>query len=92
MKKETLTVEKDSNGTTTYRNADGELHNPDGPAVIWYGDIYYYINGKLHNPHGPAIVDTDGCKWYYIKGNMLTETGFKAWQAEQQSRKRKLDT
>ena len=107
MKKETLTVETDENGTTEYLNASDQLHNPHGPAIIWAdgckfyyindqlhnsdgpaviradGDKSYYINGELHNPDGPAIVWADGRKFYYINGKELTETKFKAWQAEQ---------
>jgi len=83
MNKETLTVEEDEEGTTTYRNASSQLHNPDGPAVVYAGDRYYYINGQLHNPHGPAIVDTDGSKAYYINDKELSEAKFKEWQAEQ---------
>ena len=50
MKKETLTVEKNSNGTIRYRNADGKLHNSNGAAII-YSDRSksYYINGKPLN-------------------------------------------
>ena len=61
MKKETLTVETNSKGTTTYRNASDQLHNPHGPAVVW----------------------DNGSKWYYINDQQLTETKFKAWQAQQ---------
>jgi hypothetical protein len=49
MEKETLTVETDEDGTIMYFNADDELYNPDGPAVIWDGDRYYWVNGELHN-------------------------------------------
>ena len=46
MKKETLTVETDEDGTITYRNASGQLHNSHGPAVVWEnGDKACYING-----------------------------------------------
>jgi len=47
MKKEKLTVETDENGTITYHNADGKLHNPNGPAFI-SADGYkaYLINDK----------------------------------------------
>jgi hypothetical protein len=86
MNKEKLTVEKDEYGTIRYRNASGELHNPDGPAVVWDGDRYYYINGQLHNPHGPAIVDTDGSKAYYINDKELSDAEFKTWQAEQSAK------
>ena len=84
MNKETLTVETSKRGTITYRNADGKLHNPDGPAAIYTdGGKAYYINGQLHNPNGPALVYTNGHKGYYINGKPLTEVDFKAWQAEQ---------
>tara|TARA_R110002167_G_C12235274_1_gene610276 strand:+ start:60 stop:377 length:318 start_codon:yes stop_codon:yes gene_type:complete len=84
MKKETLTVETSTNGKITYRNASGELHNANGPAIV-YADGYkaYFINGERHNPDGPAIVFADGCKAYYINGKRLTEAQFKAWQAKQ---------
>jgi len=84
MNKETLTVEKSKRGTITYRNADGERHNPHGPAVIDAdGDEAYYINGKRQNPHGPAIVWPDGSKAHWTKVKKLTEVDIKAWQAEQ---------
>jgi hypothetical protein len=56
MNKETLTVEKNDLGTVIYRNADGRLHNPNGPAVVYpNGDKSYYINGQLQNPDGRAM-------------------------------------
>ena len=45
--------------------------------------IYRNASGKPHNPHGPAVGGTDGSKQYWLKGKRLTETGFKAWQAQQ---------
>ena len=76
MKKETLTVETDEHGTTRYRNEYGELHNPDGSAVVHAdGDKSYWINGKRHNPNGPAVVCADGYKAYYIKGNLHNPDG-----------------
>jgi len=87
MKKEKLTVETDEDGTIRYYNAEDELHNPDGPAVIYAdGHKFYYINGKLHNPDGPAVIWPDGVKDYWIKGKELTEAEFKAWQAKQTSK------
>jgi len=76
MKKETLTIEEDEEGTITYRNASGQLHNPDGPAII-YADGYkfYYINGKLHNPDGPAVIWPDGSKEYYINDQLHNPNG-----------------
>ena len=85
MKKETLTVETDEEGTIRHFNADGDFHNPDGPAIIYDNGCYksHWINGKLHNPNGPAVVYPDGYKAYYINSKRLTEAEFKAWQAEQ---------
>ena len=84
MKKETLTVETDEEGTVTFRNADGQRHNANGPAIISAnGDKAHYINGELHNPNGPAVVFVTGYKEHWINGNMLSEAEFKAWQAEQ---------
>ena len=76
MNKETLTVEKDENGTIRYFNADGELHNPNGPAVVWAdGRKAYFINGELHNPDGPAVVRANGHKEYWVKGNRHNPNG-----------------
>ena len=76
MNKETLTVETDEDGTTTYRNASGELHNPDGPAVICAnGDKEHYINGKLHNPDGPAAIYADGFKSHWMHGKLHNSNG-----------------
>jgi len=84
MKKETLTVEKSKRGTITYRNADGDRHNPHGPAVVWAnGHKFYYINGERHNANGPAAVYADGHKAYYINDKLLTKAEFTAWQAQQ---------
>ena len=84
MKKETLTVKTDENGTTEYLNASGQLHNPNGPAIIRAdGYKWHYINGKLHNENGPAVVHADGYKSYYINGEELTKAKFTAWQAQQ---------
>ena len=84
MKKETLTVEADEDGKITYRNADGELHNTDGPAVVHTnGGKSYWIKGQRHNPDGPAIISANGYKAYFVKGQPLTKAEFKTWQAQQ---------
>ena len=77
MKKETLTVETDEYGRITYRNTSGELHNSNGPALIWENGQHkeYYIKGQRHNPNGPAIVWADGSKAYYINGQLHNENG-----------------
>jgi len=45
------------------RNADGQLHNPTGPASEHFcaktGRLKsrrFFLNHKLHNPHGPAVL------------------------------------
>jgi hypothetical protein len=76
MNKETLTVETDEEGTTTYRNADGKLHNPDGPAVVGLnGEKEYWINGKLHNPNGPAAIYANGYRSHWIHGKLHNSNG-----------------
>jgi hypothetical protein len=76
MKKETLTVETDEDSTVTYRNADGELHNENGPAIVCAnGEKWYFINGKRHNPNGPAVVFPNGYKAYYINGERHNPNG-----------------
>ena len=76
MKKETLTVKTNVIGTVTYRNADGDLHNPHGLAVIYAnGHKEHYINDNLHNENGPAMVCADGSKRYYINGRLHNPNG-----------------
>ena len=76
MKKKTLTVVTDENGTITYYNAEGELHNPHGPAIVGAdGSKWYYINDQRHNENGPAIIWPDGRKAYYINGKLHNENG-----------------
>jgi len=76
MNKETLTVETNENGTIIHRNADGDFHNPHGPAIVYSdGEKEYYINGKLHNENGPAIVCANGDKLYYINGKLHNANG-----------------
>jgi hypothetical protein len=76
MNKEALTVERNEEGTIRYRNAEGELHNPYGPALIWAdGDVAYYIKGRLHNENGPAIVGAGSYKSYWINGQEHNPNG-----------------
>ena len=76
MKKETLTIETDEYGTIRYRNAEGDLHNPDGPAVVCAnGGKSYWINDQLHNPNGPALVYANGYKSHWINGKLHNPDG-----------------
>jgi hypothetical protein len=78
MNKETLTVERDEEGTVTYSNFKGYLHNPYGPAVVGLdGHKEHWFNGQLHNPDGPAIVCANGGKWYFINGQRHNPNGLR---------------
>jgi len=45
---EKLTVTIYDNGKQEFRNQNGELHNPVGPAVVYpNGTEGYWLNGKL---------------------------------------------
>ncbi|MHA2101642.1 MAG: hypothetical protein ACW99A_23560 [Candidatus Kariarchaeaceae archaeon] len=65
----------------TWRNKYGELHNPNGPAYIYYyknGKIYYkqyFINGEYHREDGPAYIcyhknGQIGLELYYLNGKL----------------------
>jgi hypothetical protein len=76
MNKEKLTVERDSKGTVTYSNSKGQLHNPNGPALVYVdGEKEHYINNQLHNENGPAIVCANGDKFYFINGELHNPNG-----------------
>jgi hypothetical protein len=50
MNKETFTVYKYKGGTIRYYNADGQLHNENGPAVVYSsGDKEHWIDGEFIN-------------------------------------------
>lgn len=52
-----------------HRNALGQLHCVDGPAIeTREGYKAYYRDGKRHRDDGPAIEWPDGYKEYYQNG------------------------
>ena len=66
------------NSFTTWKDANGELHNTDGPAVISKkGSKHWYVHGKLHNLTGAAKNYATGAKLYYINGKKLSK---QAWE------------
>ena len=73
------TVDTWSDGTVVYRNAVGQPHRTDGPAVITAtGSRYWYRNGKPHRTDGPALEFSGGrCDWY-LNGVSMPEDVF--WQ------------
>ena len=59
-----------------HRNAAGQLHREDGPAVEnANGDKLWYINGLLHREDGPAIEHSNGDKRWYINHQRHREDG-----------------
>ena len=70
-------VTMDKDGTIYHKDANGELHNPYGPAVIHSnGTKYYYIHGKCHRTDGPAVIHPSGSKFYWVNDNLLSEEEF----------------
>ena len=68
----------DEYGTKRWYNEAGQLHNPDGPAIIYAnGAQHWYFNDKLHRTDGPAIIGSDVYQEYWIHGTILTEDQFK---------------
>ena len=59
-----------SNDEIQYRNSYGELHNPNGPALIWNDGASkaYYLNNRLHRLDGPAIENSNGIKEWWVNG------------------------
>ena len=60
-------------------NSAYKLHNPNGPALIYFYDNtskpivhieIYYINNKKHNLNGPAYIEYD------MDGNIIKEQYF----------------
>ena len=59
-----------------YRNAEGQLHREDGPAVIWTsGTQEWYINNKRHRVDGPVLIWSNGSQEWYINGLLSRENG-----------------
>jgi len=61
------TVTTCSNGDMHWRNARGQLHREDGPAIICVnGDKRWYMNDMRHRGDGPAIEHANGeIQWWY---------------------------
>ena len=75
-KKFTVTYSDDS---VTWRDAQGRLSRPDGPAVECAdGYKVWYVDDKYHRLDGPAVVYADGGKEWWIDGVALTEEQFNA--------------
>ena len=61
--------EVDKLGTRRYRNAAGQLHREEGPAIVYNdGTEKWYQNGKLHREDGPAVTYKNGTKIWFKHG------------------------
>ena len=50
-----------------WRNAQGQIHRLDGPAVECAGgDKVWFVNGKLHRIDGPAMEWASGFNTWYV--------------------------
>lgn len=70
------------NETTYWYDADGKLHNPNGPAVVSKDVSKFYIHGVLHydildvsETLSPAIVYADGSYAHFINGVLHNQLG-----------------
>lgn len=67
----------DQFGTRIYRNAAGQLHREDGPAVEDYlGTKLWYQNGQLHRIDGPAVEYFTGGKRWALHGMIYTKAQY----------------
>ena len=65
-------ISVDYYGTLIWKNAKGDPHRVDGPAVIWpNGTKSWYINGKRHRTDGPASVCPNGDQYWYHHGRLI---------------------
>ena len=72
----TVTVTED---LTQCRNAQGQLHRLDGPAVEWAdGSKAWWQNNRRHRLDGPAREWADGTNEWWQNGVKMTEKEFLA--------------
>lgn len=73
----TCTVEVTQLGLTIYKNAAGQFHRTDGPAILYpSGTKEWYQNGLRHRLNGPAVVLPNGTVFWYIKGQKYTRSQY----------------
>lgn len=65
-----------TDGTKTWKNAKGEFHRLDGPAIEFPdGTKHWYQNGQLHRLDGPAVEYPSGNKRWYRNNKWHREDG-----------------
>jgi hypothetical protein len=63
-----------------YRNLQGELHNDNGPAVVFdSGRKTWFFNGKRHREDGPARENPNGRHSWYLNGIKYSQ---EKWEQE----------
>lgn len=67
-------------GVRAWRNAAGQYHRLEGPAIEWPGGAYeWWRDGVPHREDGPAVADPEGgLKIWFLDGVELTEEEFNA--------------
>ena len=64
------------NGNIEYRNAEGQRHREDGPAVERAnGYKAWFLNDKLHREDGPAVEYANGTKSWFLNDKLHREDG-----------------
>ena len=59
-----------------WRNAAGDLHREDGPAVTRPdGTEVWYLDGVRHREGGPAVIYPDEYEAWYRNGRLHREDG-----------------
>lgn len=77
IKQPESTITLEENSEQKWRNANGQLHRIDGPAVVHLdGSKAWYVNGLRHRTDGPAIEYANGNKEYFIKGICINKKDF----------------
>jgi hypothetical protein len=62
--------------TIYHRNAEGQLHCDNGPAVIYpNGTKIWYRWGKVHRTDGPAVENADGSYSWMRNDKLHRENG-----------------
>ena len=56
-------------GAVEHRDAQGQFHRLDGPAIEWAnGDKVWYQNGLRHRLDGPAFEGARGIRSWFVNG------------------------
>jgi hypothetical protein len=60
---------KQCDNKVEYYDKEGQLHNDNGPAVIYAnGDKVYYKHGLIHREDGAAFEGQNGYKAFWLNG------------------------